>query len=89
MIYETRNRRLVLNKKRQVELTEKEHKFLIALSNNKFTSLKDIAKYIYGNSDICIEDCIRIIKSRLCKKTDIKIITRYKGYILKDKIFFK
>lgn len=89
MIYETKNRRLILDNKERVELTEKEHEFLIEISSGNFTLISDIAKNIYGFNDDSEIANIRKIKSILCKKTNIEIANTKKGYILVSEIYFK
>ena len=72
-----------------IDLTKKEVMLLALLSNNNYTTLEDIASFIYeikSYSD-SFDNMIRVLIYRLRKK-GLDIETRYHdGYILRDDVF--
>lgn len=90
LIYELRNRWIIIGKNKKVEFTENEHNFLIALSDNRTTTFKEIADKIYGYYDEAVRNNIKTIKCKLLKKVDLNIKNVCGiGYRLETKIFFK
>ena len=90
MLYEIRNHWLIKENGKRIELTNLEHKMLIILSNETITTYSELAKSLY-NTEInkYVKSAICVLKSRLQKKTKIKIKSiRNTGYVLKTKIYF-
>lgn len=86
MIFEIRNG-WVYTRKKKIELTPLENRLLQVLSNNKLNSVHDIYEYVFPNERFEYSPDpytpIRIHKSRLQKKLNLKINTVNKrGYEL-------
>lgn len=60
-------------KLKETKLTRTEMKFLLSLNNKTYTSIKELALIIYGSTDKCACGCVRLVKSRLYKKTKTPI----------------
>lgn len=93
--------KLILNIKKQklyitwyditktIDLTKKEVMLLALLSNNNYTTLEDIASFVYEIESYSesFTNMIRVLIYRLRKKK-LNIVTRYHdGYILLEDIF--
>ena len=97
MIYETKNYCLIKDIGEIIKLTELEHKFLIAISDEEITPVKVIAEYIFGYSDDRYIKKTKVLKRRLIKHLQIKRKQRLNyitglpniSYELKSEIYFK
>lgn len=90
MVYEVRNHWFVLNNGKKIELTNKEHELLVALSGETLVTYEELAKSMYNCEFQYVENTIRVFKCGLMKKAKVNIRTVIgKGYILKTKILFK
>lgn len=90
MICETKNHELVLESGETFKINDLEYKFLIAISNEKTTSLKEIAKYIFSSSRYNYIENVKNIKRRIVtriKDLKIKTIGNY-GYKLETTISY-
>lgn len=97
MIYETKNHCLIKDTGEIIKLTDLEHKFLIAISDEERTLIKVIAEYVFGSSDERFIRKVKGIKRRLTKLMQFKRMQR-KNYItglpdvsykLETEIYFK
>ena len=85
MIYKTRDK--ILLNGNSIELGDLEHRFLVAISDENLTLLKDISNFVYGYINF---KGVRMLKYRLCKKAKLNITTIINlGYKLEDVILFK
>ena len=93
MIYEMKNRCLIKDNGERIELTELEHKFLIAISDEEITPAKLIAKYIFSYCGDRYIEKLKVLQRRLNKFIQVKRIEKLVGiktsYILKTEIYFK
>lgn len=92
MIYELKNRTLILRNGKRIKLTPLEHKLLIALSDNSITPYKTILLKMYGLDDYqLLKNSLAEVKKRLLKTTKqlkITVLNRI-GYKLETEIYFK
>ena len=71
------------------ELTDLQYKFLVALSNNEYTTSKKIAKYVFNSStDVYVKRLLVIKRNLRLKINKLKIKKELDGYILKTDISF-
>lgn len=91
MIYELKNRVLILRNGSRIKLTPLEHKLLIAISDNATTFYKTILLKMYGFDDEELKRSLANVKNRIYKKTkQLKIRTIIDiGYRLETEIYFK
>ena len=90
MVIDTKNKILYCNKEKY-ELTDLQYKLLVALSNNKLTKTKKIAKYLFNSSTDVYINRIPVIKRNLklkIKTNELRIKKKLDGYILKTDISF-
>lgn len=90
-VYFPSGRYLISNfTKKGWDLSEREHELLMTLIVKEFISLQEFAEIFTGYKDESDKSIVRTIKSRVCKKTGIKIKTkRNYGYRLISKIELK
>ena len=92
MIYELKEKKLILKNGRQIKLTPLEHKLLIALSDNSTTTYETILLKMYGLGEYQIlKNSLAEVKKRLSNKTkQLKIIVLSNiGYRLETEIYYK
>ena len=89
-IYQANNRRFILDDGRIAEISELDHKFLIAISDEEITPVKVIAKYVFGCSSNRYIEKLKVLKRRLNRFIQIQKIDRLAGvgYKLKTKILY-
>ena len=75
IVYDLENRLLKLNRNKYVKLSEIEHKFLIAISNEQYISYKDISEYIYGAFNKYTNEKVNRLRCMTCAKTGLRIST--------------
>ena len=68
-------------KRKKWKLTHTEMKFIMALDTQHYTRFRDLALILYGTSEVVARNCLRLLKSRIVKKTGMNISTKYRvGY---------
>lgn len=73
--------------KDKIKLTRTELKFILNLRNDGFVRLQDLALIMYGSTDKCACGCVRLVKSRMMKKTSVRITTKFGyGYKLNNEV---
>lgn len=87
-VYQTRNHRLVLDDGKAVELTNKEHKFLIGLSSGNLITYEELSRLFYGYKIPKKQfGTIKTTKYKFEKKTGLKIKAIFgRGYLLQNDI---
>lgn len=86
-LYIYNNQKQEWEEKKQFKLTHREVKFIIACSQEPYASIKELAVYLYGSTDRCAYNCVKVIKNRLEKDKGIRITTKYGlGYKLIDEV---
>lgn len=89
MIYSIDKKILLKDTGEKYELTYLESKFLECFKESDTVLYSEIAKNMYKIESETLEDSLKEIKSKFCKKTGVKFKTRYKvGYVLITNIKF-
>ena len=88
MVIDAKNK-ILYDDNEKYELTDLQYKFLVALSNNEYTTSKKIAKYVFNSSTDVYVERLPVIKRNLRLKINkLKIKKELDGYILKTDISF-
>lgn len=89
MIYDINKKVLLKGKRKTYNLTDLESKFLESFKDSNTVLYSELTKNMYGIESDKLEDSLKEIKSKFCKKTKVKFKTRYKiGYVLITNIDF-
>ena len=89
MIYSIDKKILIKDTGEKIELTYLESKLLESFKDENIVTYDKLAENLYKIDTEKLEDSLKEIKSKLCKKTGIQFKTRYKiGYVLITNINF-
>lgn len=64
-------------KRKKWKLTHKEMKFIMALDTQHYTKVQDLALIIYGTTEGIAKNCLRLLKTKITRKTGMNIDTKY------------
>ena len=90
MVIDAKNK-ILYDDNEKYELTDLQYKFLVALSNNEYTTSKKIAKYVFNSSTDVYVNRLPVMKRSLTSKireNKLNIKRELDGYILKTDISF-